>query len=102
MKEFLKALQYRSNKLIDSSPVAGAVDEQHKKLREEYKALEGRRGLYSSGSTKEVRVITIVEAHERYLRVSYQCFGMDYTAEVFTCICWNGIFSGEERISDVE
>lgn len=101
MKRFLEELANNKTHLIDAMPTKTEAQRKRIELRTAYKKLVGRRALHVSKGEKDSRVVVIKEAHERYVRVSYKYYGMDYTGEVNTSITYLSLICGDDRL-DVE
>jgi hypothetical protein len=101
MQKFLEELEKAKENLYNDSPEKTDAVRICKGMRSKFRALEGKRALLVSKVNKTSRVVTIEEAHERYVRVSYKYFGRDYAGKLNTCVNYLSLYCGDDRL-DVE
>lgn len=66
-------------------------------LRNKYASLIGKRALYKNRD-KEMRIVTIVEATEHYVRFSYPHHNADRSGVVYSTSNYLALFCGEDRL----
>lgn len=71
-----------------------------KSIYEEYKNHVGKRAMYSSGRN-EYRLVSIEEVNNRFVRLSYMCYGRDYECKLQTCVQITALYCGDAHL-DVE
>lgn len=103
MEKFLKALENATSYLHDSVDTED-TKEMYSQIRDKYKDHVGRRALYKSKVMREYRMVFIREVTERYIRVGYNYYGMDYEGETSTCINYPSLVSGDDvlEVEDID
>jgi uncharacterized protein with PIN domain len=97
MKKFLEELA-KHGSYLKSTPTNTEAEMKYDALMRKFSQLVGKRVLYRCGSDKSVRVVSIVEATPRYVRMNYKYYGRDYEGIQHVCCPYGALISGEDRI----
>ncbi|AYP68643.1 hypothetical protein EalM132_00131 [Exiguobacterium phage vB_EalM-132] len=96
MKSFLEELaRAHSPYEIDITNTESKL--RKKSLREKYTALIGKRALYKN-KDKEMRIVTICEATENYVRFSYPHNNVERQGQIYSTANYLALFCGDDRL----
>lgn len=97
MKKFMEALANSEAYFNDLPGDDSPANKRFKEEKEKYLKLQGKRALYKQprGVSK---VVTIKEAQEHYVRVSYKYNSEDYSGETSMCITYSSLICGDEAL----
>lgn len=96
MKRFLEELAKASNPYEVTMKNTEAKFRKHE-LRTKYSSLIGKRALYKNRD-KEMRIVTIVEATENFVRFSYPHHGLENSGLIYSTSNYLALFCGEDRL----
>lgn len=101
MKLFLEELAKHSI----SSLGAGTTftrNEAYVSAVKKYSSHLGKKMLYSSKSTRDIRVVTIVGVYPNWLRFYYSVFTVKGEQKVYGSVNFGALFSGDDTLGEMD